>query len=188
VAYVGQKRGLEKSWRGGVEGLLAALESESPELAGFFRQPFLASSFYDVFPLAAISCHLARLSGRPLDEMVRQGAAAQLRRDLEGVYSFILNASSPQQAFGRVVTVTNQYFDFSPLETPRLEANTAVLTRRRFPVLLATWYGPVAEGYFAAALESAGAKAVTATARIESQVEGPGGVDLGDFELQATWS
>lgn len=188
VAYVGQRKGLDKSWRGGFDGFMTVLESESPELARFLQQPFLASSFYDVFGLAAISHYVSRMSSRPFADMVRRGAGVQMRRDLEGVYSFILNADSPKAALTRVVTVTNQYFDFSPIVVPELEEGSAILSRREFPLLLAAWYGPVAEGYFAASLESAGARGIQAEASIVATGTGPAGLEMGDFQLRATWS
>jgi hypothetical protein len=71
---------------------------------------------------------------------------------------------------------------------PELDDESATLVRREFPVLLSTWYGPVAEGYFAAALESAGAEKVHAGASIKATATGTSGLELGDFELRASWS
>ena len=187
VAFAGQREALEKSWRGGLSGFLASVEGEAPELVPFLQQSFLASSFYDVFGLAAIAYHVAKRSGKPFAEMVRRGAGKQVTRDLEGVYRFILTAPSPDRALQRVVTVTNQYFDFAHITVDHASDGSARLARRAFPFLLATWYAPVAEGYFRAALETAGAERVEARARVTPTGRREGPLELCDLELDAVW-
>jgi hypothetical protein len=155
TAYRGHLEYVEQHVEGGIAAMCDAFDD--PRHGEFFRQPFLAASLYDVFPLAVGGVICGRLTGQPYLEFVRVRAQAQARSDLTGVYRVLLALASPQAVAARLPRLMGQYFDFGETSIEQRAANWIVATRSGLPAPIAPWYAAVSEGYSRVVLAQAGA-------------------------------
>src|SRR5262249_12516841 len=88
---------------GGIDAVIASLRH--PELQAFFSQRFLASSWYDYFPLLLITRVEVVLMGRPWPEVLHTMGEALADRDLGGIYKLLLKFTSPKEAMLRMPKV-----------------------------------------------------------------------------------
>jgi hypothetical protein len=146
-------------------GMRAAAELLSPEVRAYVEQPFLASSWYDVFPYVALGAASARLAGMTHLAFVRQRAVVQASEDIRGAYRLLLWVTSPQTVAQRLVRIVGRYFDYGQAEIVRSERGHVEAVRKRVPEPLAAYLPAVAEPYADTALRAAGAKNVVARAR-----------------------
>lgn len=186
TAYAGIVRFIKKKAPGGLEAVLAA--ANNPELSTFFEQRFLASAFYDVYPLPLIDVFAAKVMGSSYYDYVYDSAYAQMQSDLGGVYKLLLKVVSPVKVMSRLAAVTQAYFDFAPTTVEKQEDKTALLMRQGFPHLLLPWYQPVGTAYSVAAVEATGAKGVTTDFSYEVDPAKQHGVELVTLKLAISWS
>lgn len=129
-----------------------------PGLVEFFEQRFLASAWYDVFPILALAEAGARLSDTDVPTFVRDLTAEQARNDTRGVYRFLLTLVSPQALARRLPKLTEQYFDFGGVDEESTdEPGQVVVVRRQMPHALVDWYEVAAGAYVREVLGLAGA-------------------------------
>ncbi len=170
---------------GGLPAVLAGAGDQ--RLSAFMAQPFLVSSFYDVHPLATLGRHAARLLGMTFRDYSFETSAAQMRKDVKGVYKLLLKLVSGTTAINSIAAVTRTYFNFSPTTIEKVDAHHAAMMRRQFPAALTEWYVPVAEAYCQTALQMTGAKTVEQQVSLAPEAERQYGVDLVTLRLELHW-
>src|SRR4051812_12259661 len=106
-AFVGHMKYVAAHLPGGTKTFLGGIAD--PEMRAFFEQPFLASSWYDVFPLVAAGSVCAKIAGVTLREFLRTRTRWQAERDINGVYRFMLNLVSPEAVAMRMPRLIAQY-------------------------------------------------------------------------------
>ncbi len=129
----------------------------------FLSQPFLAASWYDIFPMVQLCEMGAQLEGKRNDEFCREYAVAQAEEDLNGVYRALLTIISPEQAMRGVIKITKRYFDFGTAEILELSPGRCVARRGAIPMEIFDWYQPVAVAYIEAVMRAAGAMGLQVT-------------------------
>jgi hypothetical protein len=102
LAYRGHLEFVAEHVPGGVAAQNAAFGDEA--LRAFFKQPFVAGGWYDVFPLAEAGLVCARLRGEPLHALLQTRARHQVQRDLRGVYGFLARFASQRRARGELTS------------------------------------------------------------------------------------
>lgn len=147
---------------GGFEAVAARAAREHPTgaMARFLRESFTPGLLYDALPIRALSEAAARLRGTTHDRLVRDNAAWLARRDVPGVFKFLLQFASVESLATRLPALSTRYFDFGRSETEMTGATS--LTTRRFgvPLHLARWFTWTVEGFTPAALAFAKAREV----------------------------
>src|SRR6185312_17279254 len=94
VIYLGTRAFFDAQVPGGYAGLVSAIHD--PALRAFFTQPFLASSWYDVLPVAPLIEIEARVMGLSLEDYLGRRTLFQADRDMGGVYKYLLRAAYPE--------------------------------------------------------------------------------------------
>ena len=158
TAYRGHLDYVAEHVPGGVDAMCEAMEDE--RLAAFFRQHFLASTLYDVFPLARAGAVCAAMAGMGFLEFVRMRAVIQAKSDVGGVYRVLLAMASPTAVATRLPRLVGQYFDFGETTAEHPERGHVIATRTGTPQALAPWYTMVSDGYCEVVLTRAGARNV----------------------------
>lgn len=170
---------------GGMDAAVAALRD--PALRSFFDQPFLAASFYDVYPLIAMGWVCARLVGTTFHDFLRMRTRAQVDFDIGGVYRFLLRLASPGMIATKLPTLSAQYFDFGRVDVTTPSPNVVEGIRREIPAGIAPWIGAIGETYVVRALELNGAKNPRAKLypwRAEGTLHG---IEVGSLKCEWTW-
>lgn len=143
--YRGLASLVSRALRGGIDELCEAIED--PALRDFFRQPFLASSRYDVLPMRPLVTTLARLLGRPLDELIVQTTAAQARYDYRTVFRQLLGGSRLDNWHERTARFGAQYYSFGHFDGDAVAPGIVVMRHHGVPEYLAPWYAPMQAAY-----------------------------------------
>jgi hypothetical protein len=156
-------------WQGALEyynehlpGGRVALETKlDGDLRSFVGQRFLAGSWYDALPIAAVSLQAAKLAGVDQDEILRRRSRWQAERDIRGIYRMLVKLVSPETVVMRFGRVILQYFDFGSSDARMLDKNTCEVLERGIPLPLTLCMVPIAEGWATEALREAGAKNIS---------------------------
>jgi hypothetical protein len=114
TAYTGLFQSFDVLIPGGWASVAAAFED--PRVVEFFKQPFLPSSMYDVFPILEADRVAGRLAGKPWRSIARESAVYQVERDLGGVYRGLLKLASARMVVERSPRILMQYLDFGSIE------------------------------------------------------------------------
>jgi hypothetical protein len=170
---------------GGVEAALGSLRDE--RLRSFFRQPFLASQWYDVFPLVAISYPCARLCGKLLSEYLRARSRYQAEQQRSGIYRQLLDLRSPSAIAMRLPLIAEQLYDFGSTCVREVGENTVEVERGGMPASLMSWYIPGTETYIATALEASGATWAKARTTPFSPTGTSHGLEIGTVRHVFSW-
>lgn len=185
VAYRGHLEYVERFVPGGNAAVLAALNR--PELDAFFAQPFLASTRYDVFPLAIAGIGCARVTGQPFRQFVRERSKWQANEDVNGVYRWMLRITSPETVAARLPRLISQYFDFGEQRIDVMEKGHLRAARTGMPLPLAAWYVAVSEAYMEVVIGLAGGRDVRCESA-EPEIEGRShGVDIVSLPMEVRW-
>ena len=159
-AYKGHLKYVEDRIEGGFETHQAALRNLhptlGPKLEEFFAQTFLASAWYDVFPLATAGVACGKHLGMPFLDFVHARTVAQAEGDIVGVHKFLLKFVSAKTVAARVPALVSQYFDFIKVAAEVPNKQLVMGTAGGVPKPLAGWYGTVIEGYLQKVLEISG--------------------------------
>jgi hypothetical protein len=156
VAYRGHLEYVEANVPGGVAAMKAAFTD--PAVAEFFDQTFLASTFYDVMPLAQAGVICADLSSLSFYEFVRTRTIAQAERDVRGVYKWLLALVSPRMVATRLPKFLAQYLDFLAFEVLEASPKRVVGRLSGIPLELKCWQSTVFEAYYVHVFEISGVK------------------------------
>lgn len=186
TAYRGHLEFIARQAPGGVEAMLARLDAR-PGMRAFYAQPFLASSLYDVFPLAWGGVVGGAMMGMSYLDFVRVRTAEQAKSDVGGVYRVLLALTSPNAVAQRLPKLLGQYFDFGTTEIEVNEPGRVVASRTGLPAAIVPWYEKVTEGYCDVVITRAGAQRV----RVASELRPAGvahGVPLMDMRVEITFA
>lgn len=184
-AFNGVKTYMEKHVPGGMKALLE--QSKDENLTKFMNQPFLPSAFYDVFAIALLRYHAAKMLEIDYDQHVFDGAAHQFNLDINGVYKVLLRVVSPMKVISRVAAATNNYFNFAPAAVEKVDNNSAILFRTDFPEKLIAWYKPTARAYAHEAVRVTGGKVLHNEFSIEKTGNKQDEQDLVTVRLDIRW-
>ncbi len=147
---------------GGLEELIEALDDES--LRDFIRQPFLASSRYDILPLRPLMNTLAELLGKPFDELVFKTAQAQVRYDAKTVFKHVFGGASLDNWHEKASRIGGQYNSFGHSWGERPGPLEVITHHDGVPEYLEPWYVPMQRGYGEATARVLGAATTTSEA------------------------
>ncbi|HEY3819234.1 MAG TPA: hypothetical protein VGL81_18825 [Polyangiaceae bacterium] len=139
---------------GGERAVIDALRT--PELRAFFDQRFLASSWYDAFPMVPAWQVCARLLQQNPTDFLKARTRHQALADIHGVYRFLLKLSSAESIALRGPRVLQQYFDFGVTEASVVGPGCVRAMASGIPSFLVPWFRIVTETYLLVALELAG--------------------------------
>lgn len=135
-------------------------ELADPELHRFYDQLFLASGWYDVFPIVPLIAALARVRSISFDVAAAEGARIRVTEDLNSIYRSVLRGTRPDEVAKRLTRGFSRYLDFGRAEVTSSSAGAIEISTSEMPTFLLPWYMPVAGTFFRVALESAGARDV----------------------------
>jgi hypothetical protein len=147
---------IERVVPGGLQAVLAAVRD--PALRAFMEQPFVASSWYDIFPLVASSYPCAELCHKTLDSYLRQRAQYQAEQQGAGVYRSLLALTSPAVVAVKLPLLAAQLYKFGTTEAREIGPREVEIVRGEMPAALLPWYIPGTESYVLTALRMRGAK------------------------------
>lgn len=186
VLYQGTQGFFEQNVRGGIAALTD--EIAEPELREFIQQPFLASGWYDVMPVPALIAYEARALRMGLEEYLLHRTRYQAKRDLGGVYGWVLKLATPALVGSRLPKIMAQMFDFVRVETRRVEDEAIEVLFHGIPLPIEHWLLACVGVYAETAMKLAGARQLDVApprAHSEGEVEG---VKVATLELVLRWT
>lgn len=163
TAYRGHLEYVAADVPGGVPRMLESFDD--PRLADFFRQQFLAASFYDILPLVLAAQPCAQAVGCTAEQFVDRRSRVQAPKDMAGVYRFLLAMVPTRSVARRIPQLVSQLLDFGRAEVLRESAGEADACLHGVPVPIAPWFGTVTAAYGEAALRTSGAKRASVVMR-----------------------
>ena len=140
----------------GFDPFVESLDDEG--LREFIRQPFLASSRYDVLPYLPLFATLARMTGAPLERLVRMSTAAQARYDAKTTYKLIMRTENPEDIVERIGRFNARIYDFGLYRATQDEKNQVRLEFAKIPAYIDPWFAPMHVAYAEECLRLAGAR------------------------------
>jgi tRNA A-37 threonylcarbamoyl transferase component Bud32 len=129
----------------GLDDLCEALDDAA--LREFVRQPFLASSRYDVLPIRPLMMTLARLLGRPFLDLLVTTTRAQARYDYRTVFRQMLGTSTLDNWHERSSRFGTQYYTYGRFDAECIAPGVVVMRHQGVPEYLAPWYAPMQAAY-----------------------------------------
>ncbi|NUP13139.1 MAG: hypothetical protein HOW73_44430 [Polyangiaceae bacterium] len=186
VLYQGTQAFFNDNLQAGIGALVA--EIASPELRDFITQPFLASGWYDALPVPALVAYEARALRMTVNDYSLYRTRYQARRDLGGVYAWVLRIARPQDVALRLPAVMVRMFDFAKCDVACVQDGTLETIFRGIPAPLEPWLRNGLLIYAQTALKLAGAKTVELE-QMNAPVEGErAGVPLVMMHVRLRWS
>jgi hypothetical protein len=185
VLYQGTQGFFDANLQGGMATLLA--EIHDPELSAFISQRFLPSGWYDVMPVPALIAYEARALGMALGEYLVHRTRYQAKRDLGGVYGWVLRVASPSLVGARLPKIMSQMFDFVNVETEREASEHIEVRFHGVPVVLREWLHTALAIYADTAMKLAGARAVTVESPRASGESEKAGVGIVTLSFAVHW-
>jgi hypothetical protein len=155
LVFLGAQSYYDANVPGGLDAVLGALPTG--QLHAFFRQTFLASSWYDILPIVPISATAAKVIGIPHRDLIMANARNVARRDIPTIYKLLLRLSSPEAVVLRMPKASMRYFDFGESTSSMKEPRLCEAYQKGIPRELAGWFFHAAEGFTEVALGLAGA-------------------------------
>ena len=142
---------------GGLERVNAEL---SPPHQAFFSQMFLATAWFDLFPMIAVTRAIAIVRRRSHMDQARQLALWHGEHDLKHIYKAILKQSTPLAVCKRFSLIFSQLYNFGHIELVREEEGAFAACCHGMPEALADWWMQATEGYLQPILQAAGGRNV----------------------------
>jgi hypothetical protein len=155
LLFLGAREYYARNLPGGCDALRAHL---TPSQVEFFDQSFLSGGWYDVMPVLSISAAAARAAGKSMTRVIRDTAEWVAKRDLRGIYRFVLAVASVEMVVARLPDLSLRYFDFGRAEGKMIGEKVFESNRYGIPAPLADWLATATSGFVPVALTSAGAK------------------------------
>lgn len=186
VLYLGTRGFFEANVQGGMASLIN--EIAEPELREFISQRFLPSGWYDVIPVPALIAYEARALRMPLEQYLVHRTRYQAKRDLGGVYGWVLRLASPALVASRLPKVMSQMFDFVQAETERESSEHTEVRFHGVPRSLTEWLHCSLAIYADTALKLAGAKSVTIESPRPIAEQEQAGVRVVSLAIAVRWS
>lgn len=185
IGYRGHMEYVAKHVKGGVAAMNAAFEDD--ELRAYFAQPFVASGWYDVMPLAHAGDVCARLMGVPLDTFLRARARHQVDLDLAGVYGFLARFATKGLIARGVSDAAARYFDFLTIDSHQTHADRVETAMSGVPVSIVDWMGVLMVAYSDAVFDAVGKPGHAARYRRGKKRDTCHGVAVTDFVIEIRW-
>ena len=138
---------------GGLPGMLELL---SPEQAEFFSQPFLASSYYDLYPLCVAGRAMAPVLRLRFLDFVRMRCQWQAEVDVKRVYKMLLRVVSAERVAQLMPKQIQQAFNFGEAQMHVVDRDHVSGTMAGMPQAILPWWGAVVETYVQHVLTLAG--------------------------------
>lgn len=158
-AYRGHQDFVDNHLPGGASSQRAALSDLSPALgpvwSDYLEQRFLASRWYDTYPLAVAGIACAKITGEPFLEFVHRRTCIQARNDIGTMHRLLLRLVSTRTIAKRVPLVASQYFDFVTATTHEYNEARVSGELAGVPLDLAPWWAAIANAYVGTAIELA---------------------------------
>ena len=156
TAYRGHMEFVAEHVPGGVDAMLAALPDDGSR--AFFETRFLASTYYDIFPLVAAAGPCGRLTDLSAAEFVTKRSRDQAPKDLGGVYRFVLAMVPTGSVARRLPRLLTQVCDFASPTVLVDQPGHVEAAVEGVPVAIAPWLCAVLSAYGETALLVSGAK------------------------------
>ena len=169
----------------GLDAFVAELEDE--RLRAFVRQPFLASTRYDVLPYVPLFATLARMQRVALDALVRASTAAQARYDARTTYRLILDSYNPADIAERIGRFNAQVYDFGTYAATVRDRNHVALEFSGIPAYLEPWFSPMHVSYAEESLRLAGAREVVVVSHVAENAGSHAGYPLRRYRTELGW-
>lgn len=184
VLYLGTQSFFEANLRGGLAAFAADIDR--PELRAFITQKFLAASWYDVMPVPALIAYEARALRMELEQYLLHRTRWQAKKDLGGVYGWVLKLASPEMVMSRLPRIFLQMFDFGTLDATPVKDHHARMALGAIPEPLERWLTTAFGVYCDTALKLAGA--VRSESRVTTSPDGArAGVPLVKLTCDVSW-
>ena len=184
VLYLGTQSFFSEHVRGGVEALAQEIEHEP--LRAFITQKFLASSLYDVMPVPALIAYEARTLRMGVDDYLLHRTRHQAKKDLGGVYAWLLRLATPQLVASRLPRIMLQMFDFAQAEVVSESPHELVARFTGIPAPLAPWLNVCLAVYAETAIKLAGGNPTIDAGTLRSSGT-RAGLSLVDLEVPIRW-
>ncbi len=154
VAYRGHLEYVENHVPGGNAAVIELFGDE--RFDAFFNQPFLAASWYDVFPLAQAGIACGRICGTSFLGFVAQRTRSQVQSDIRGVYRWLAKLANSQSLAARIPRLIGQYASFAKAESKVEEDGRVTTITTGLPLPVVPWWNTVQLTYTTTAVELAG--------------------------------
>lgn len=158
--WLGIREYVEEHVPGGLERVNREL---SPPLQGFFSQMFLATAWFDLFPMLGVTRAIAAVRRQPHMEQARQLALWHGEHDLKHLYKAILKQSTPLAVCKRFPIIFSQLYNFGRIELVHEDERSVAACAHGLPEALAGWWMQATEGYLQPILQAAGGRNVKLT-------------------------
>ena len=158
--WLGIRAYVEERVPGGLEQVNAEL---SPPLQAFFSQMFLATGWFDLFPMLGVTRAISIVRRQPHMEQARQLAVWHGEHDLKHIYKAILKQSTPLAVCKRFPIIFSQLYNFGRIELVREEEGAVAACAHGMPEQLAAWWMQATEGYLQPILQASGGRNVKLT-------------------------
>lgn len=184
VLYLGTQTFFDEHVRGGMGALAAEIDDEL--LRAFITQKFLPSGLYDVVPVPALIAYEARAMRMTLDGYLVHRTRHQAKKDLGGVYAWLLRLASARLVATRLPKIMLQMFDFAEAEVAVDDPERVVIRVGGVPAHLAPWFEVSLGVYAETALKLAGVTPSIVDPEIRPTGT-KGGLPLVDLMLDLGW-
>jgi len=167
------------------DGILNAVDDAA--VREFGGQRFLASEWYDYLPVLWMARGLGVYMGCPADQAITEQAIRNAKRQLSGIYKFVLSFASPEMGMRRMRNVYKQIYNFGRCEIT-VSGNTAATSYHEWPRMMAWLYQVTTDAWVGTLLKISGA---TGIRRDWAEPEPNGtrdGVELVRLEVKTTWT
>jgi len=161
VAYKGLLHYVATRLEGGMAALTGSLRD--PVLRDYIAQPFLASSFYDFFPLVAASAACAAVAGVQLEVFAQGQGRAQAKYDAEHAYRTFIQGRSIADFPSRFRLIATRYYDFGEWEANSFSPGTMTFVERGIPAWAIPWHSPMHSGYIGTLVQYVARKETSVT-------------------------
>ena len=168
-------------WDGIVKGV------QDPAVRAFGLQRFLASEWYDYLPVLLLAKALGEYMGCPADVAITEQAVRNAKRQLGGIYKFVLSFTSPEVGMRRMRNVYRQIYNFGRCEID-VKGNTAVTSYHEWPSIMAWLYQVTTDAWVGTLLKISGAKSVKRDWAPPQPDGNREGVELVRLEVRTSWS
>jgi serine/threonine protein kinase len=145
LAYKGLVHYVSTKIDGGMAAVSASLRD--PVLRDYLAQSFLASTFYDFFPLVAASAAVAALGNVPLEAFAQSQGRSQAKYDAEHAYRSFIQGRSITDFPSRFRLIATRYYDFGEWEANSFSPKTLTFVERGIPAWAIPWFSPMQSGY-----------------------------------------
>jgi serine/threonine protein kinase len=185
VAYKSVVRFAETKLRGGLHALDA--EMGDPRISAFIRQPFLASSRYDILPMLPVTVAVVRILGKSLELFAIEQGVAQARNDARYVFRRAFEDMTDETLPASLARFATQYYEAGEVTAELVAPGHVVLHHRRLPAYVVPWVAAIDGAYMEELLRLKGAPSVKAIPRPPIEAGTRKGVAVADVDTDLRW-